>query len=349
MYGRDDQDPPCVPVPRRKTNLDTLWATTLAAEDASAYDQFELEAPSGHFAQTRAWAPVAARSRPSHVRYFVARDAGRIVGTALVLRAAAGPLPLPFATIDRGPVCREPADVPRVLEALRSAARRRGIVRLTAMPYWTGGDATLVGRALSAAGYRDVQRADGAHATSLRLDLREDPQALLAGGDRAQLRRLRREASRAGATVRPGGRADLEVHRRMVRERFQAGRQAGRDRSTAWYDALWSAMLAGAQRGGLFVCEHEGAPVGTVVALRHGPLATYAYGATSDGPAPFSKSVLPLVAAIEWARALGCAQFDLGGVPQANDTDPKRAHIAEYKGHFSKTRVDLVREHSCWF
>jgi hypothetical protein len=57
--------------------------------------------------------------------------------------------------------------------------------------------------------------------------------------------------------------------------------------------------------------------------------------------------VIGLVAAVAWARRLGC-DFDLGGVPMAGDTDEKRLSIAQFKRDFSTSRLDLIGEHARW-
>jgi hypothetical protein len=121
-------------------------------------------------------------------------------------------------------------------------------------------------------------------------------------------------------------------------------------RSHAWFDALWSHMAAGDDRGAFFVCDHEGAVVSAVVVLRHAKLVTYAHGASAaETSARFSKTIPPLVAAITWARDAGCDTFDLGGVPLESDTDAKRKAIALFKFDFSRTRVRLVHEHARWW
>jgi lipid II:glycine glycyltransferase (peptidoglycan interpeptide bridge formation enzyme) len=329
------------------SELEIIWAPKLEGTLALEYDRFVLDSPSGHFAQTRAWARVAEASRFRRARYFVAREAGRVVGAALVLRGALGPARLPFAEVERGPVCRESADVPRVVGALATVARRHGIARLSVMPYFCDDVVGTVEEALRTTRFRDVQRPDGAHAATLRIDLDgASDDAILAGAARAPARRLAREATRAGATVRAGTRADLDVHRELVRRRLAS--EGRRDRPPSFYEALW-AWLEARSGGAFFVCEHAGTIVGTVIAARHGRIATYAHGATLPGPCAFSKSILPLLAAIRWARVEGSTQFDLGGVPLDEDEDPKRAAIAHYKRHFSRTRVRLVREHARWF
>jgi hypothetical protein len=98
----------------------------------------------------------------------------------------------------------------------------------------------------------------------------------------------------------------------------------------------------------MHVCEYQGRVVAACVTLRHGPLATYAWGSSVTEKLPFSKATLPLVASILWARDQGCDAFDLGGIPAEGDTDPKRTAIATFKLDFAKERVPLARQHARW-
>ena len=328
--------------------LEVLWTKELADSDAAAYDGFVREAASGHFMQTRPWADVARAGRPCQARYFMVREVGRVLGTALVLRTSAGVIPLPAASVDRGPVCASPADVPRVLAELSRVARRHGIAHLRVMPYWANDEVEGIQRMLADARFQDVQKLDGAHVATLRLDIGgKTGDTMFAEKARDQVRRRFHQAERAGATGRAGARADFEVHRRLSGEVMAA--QGKGDKPAAWYDALFTSMLTDPARGALFVCEHEGSVVGTVAVLRNGPLATYAYGATANLPLKFNKTILALREAIRWARDQGCQVFDLGGIAMDGDDDPKRAAITEFKLHFSKTRIRLVREHARWF
>jgi hypothetical protein len=281
------------------------------------------------------------------VRYFLARDAGRVVGAALVVRTALGPLPVPVATVDRGPVVRRPTDLARVASALASAARVRGVVRLAVMPYWTDADAEEATRSLLAAGFSDVQRPEGAHSETLRIDLGATADSALLGPGRERLRHRFTQATRAGAVARRGERADFECHRLLTAGMMHAQKRS--TRSAAHDDALWTDMLADGSKGALFVCEHQGRIVATVVVLRHGDVAVYAQGATTLDPSKISKSVPPLMAAIAWAREQGCRVFDLGGIPAGDDDDDKRRRIAHLKLDFADAPVRLVRQHARLF
>jgi len=328
-------------------SLDVVWAASLSAADGADYDRFVRESSAGHYAQTRAWARVARETRPSVVRYFLAREAEDVVGAALVVRTALGPLPLPVATVDRGPVVRHPGDLARVGSALASAALARGVLRLSVMPYWTGDDAAAATRSLSVAGFHDVQRPDGAHAETLRIDLGATTDEGLVGRGQERLRRRVAQATRAGAVARRGTHADFERHRVLTAEMMRAQNRSTRSR--AHDDALWTDMLADGSRGALFVCAHEGRTVATVIVLRHGDVAVYAQGATTLEPSKISKSVPALLAAIAWSRDAGCRAFDLGGIPAEDDTDDKRRRIAHLKLDFAHEPVRLVRQHARLF
>jgi len=82
--------------------------------------------------QTRAWANVAKAGRPCQARYVsdTGTQRGAHTRAALVLRTSVGGIPLPVASVDRGPVCAERTDVPRVLAALSRVARRHGVAHL---------------------------------------------------------------------------------------------------------------------------------------------------------------------------------------------------------------------------
>jgi lipid II:glycine glycyltransferase (peptidoglycan interpeptide bridge formation enzyme) len=321
------------------------WSPWLSRDDADAYDAFVARSPAGHPSQTRAWAEVARAGHPLSTRFVTVLDGKRLVGAALVVRPRVAGVPIPWASIERGPVVDDPGALGPCLTAIEGAARARGVLRLDAMPYWAD---ALAGRAeteLGRLGYRDVQRADGPHARTLRVALARDEDALLAGPSLGQVRWRAGQAAKAGAVARRGTAADWRVvevlHSTLMRS------QRMRARGATWWTAL-EAFLRDEARGALFVCEHRGRVVSASVVLRHGALATYAWGASAPEPLPFTKAVPALVAAMRWARESGCAAFDLGGIPLEGDTDPKRAAIATLKYDFDRRPVRLVRRHARW-
>lgn len=327
--------------------LETTYAHALAPRDAEDYDAFVDRARGGAYAQTRAWASTAVAGRRFSPRFWLARRDGQVVGAALLLRARlAGPFGLPFAVVERGPVVDDMADLPNVLAALRRSTLGRGIGRLQVMPYFADEDADSATRILAQAGFRSVQAFDAAHAQTLRVDLRGKDAGSVFGGKAGEaLRRKLRQAEKAGAVARTGTAKDVAILAALHGELMRG--QARGEKSAAYYAAL-STLVDEGSRGAVFVCEHDGEPISALFASRHGKLATFVIGASSNKDRPFSKMVPAMVGAIRWALEAGCEAFDMGGIPHKDDPDQKRKSIAQFKLDFAKTPVRLVEEHARW-
>lgn len=322
--------------------LRAVLASRLTPEDGAIYDAFVDRARGSHYSQTRAWRAIARAGKYVHSAYFLALDGDRPVSAAHVLRPALGIVPGPVAFVERGPVCDSPADLARVLPLLASALRRRGVLRVHVMPYFSGAEKIEVERALAEARFRDVQKNGGAHVRTLRLDLTGDP---FSGGDRESLRRKLKQAEKAGVRASLGKNSDVLalalLYRQMMRQQSRPAK------SRAYFDAL--ARFVEESRGAVFISEHGDETIAAAFVVRQAALATFVLGASTITQKPFSKMAPAMAEAVRWAKAQGCTTFDLGGLPRAGDRDPKRAQIAQFKLDFAKSPVDLVSEHARWF
>jgi lipid II:glycine glycyltransferase (peptidoglycan interpeptide bridge formation enzyme) len=321
------------------------WERDLGTAEGEAYDAFVARSPSGHACQTRAWAPVARAGTFRSTRFVAVRDGSDLVGVALVTRPRVAGVPFPWASVDRGPVVDDPSMLAPCLRAVERTARAHGVLRLRVMPYWSEGDAQAAEDTLARCGYRDVQELGGAHARTLRVDLRGEESLLFAGAALGEIRRRSARAAKAGATARRGTHADWPRLRAMHSTLMRSQHLRGHGR--AWWDAL-ETFVSDDARGSFFVCELEGRVVSASIVLRHAGQATYAWGASVPDSLAFAKAVPSLVAAIRWAHSSGCTTFDLGGIPLEGDRDPKREAIAVLKRDFSRKPVRLVREHARW-
>lgn len=329
--------------------LDTVWSSKLSVADGEAYDSFAASARGGHYSQTRHWAKIATAAKPCAPRYFLARRDGRVVGAALVLRTRIlGALALPFAQIERGPVCDDPEDLPDVLESLLDQTRRHGILRLSVMPYWADEARPRIERLLKERGFSDVQSYAGSHVRALRLDLSSlSADGPFAGSEFTKLRKELRRSERAGATSRRGREEDVDKFRGMLEQRLRS--EGRRVPPKSYYDALKDYFLSCESQRAMFVGDYEGEAVSAIFVTRHGPIAAYVAGASSARELSFSKMVQPMSCAVLWAKEQGSASFDFGGMPMQGDTDPKRNSIALFKRSFSRTEIALVHEHVRWF
>jgi lipid II:glycine glycyltransferase (peptidoglycan interpeptide bridge formation enzyme) len=84
----------------------------------------------------------------------------------------------------------------------------------------------------------------------------------------------------------------------------------------------------------LYLAEHQGDPVGAVIVLFRGGRAYYLYGASSN-----SKRNLMAAYALQWkamreARASGCTEYDLFGIPPGKDPSHLMAGLYRFKTGF---------------
>ena len=328
--------------------LETVWAYELGPSDQHAFDAFVLAARSGSYVQTRTWASVVSAVRPRIPRYFLARRGGAIVGSAVVLQHALLRLfGLPFATIERGPVCDSLDDLGAVLEALLRCTRRSGILHLSVMPGWTDEARGPVERILNANGFAVARGTSDSYVRTLMLDLAALPPDPFQSSMLAKARREVRRAERAGAIVRSGGPTDVAWFRERHEEQM---RRLGRHLPPAvWYRALADYFLSDERRGAMFVSEFGGAIIAAIFVARHGSTATYVLGKSTTVNLSFPKMVQPLAAAIAWAKAERLSTFDLGGIGEEGNTDPKFKSVMEFKRTFSRTELLFAREHVRWF
>lgn len=319
----------------------------LSPHEGARYDAFVEDAVGGHFSQTRAWAAVATAGKSLRADSLLVLSDDEVIGAAQVLRPRLGRLAAPIAMLERGPVCRSPRDLARVLPALLHGLRRRGILRVSAMPYFGGNASIAAAKCLTESGFRDVQQASGAHVRTLRLQLRDQRlDALFSGGARESLRRKLKQAEKAGVRVRRGDRSDVAHLQRLHTHMMLA--QNKPPKSAAYFQAL-ADFLATSDRGELLLAEHGKNVIAALVAVAHGRLVTFVVGATTTDVLPFSKMASAMSGAIAWAHAVGADAFDFGGIPAQNDADPKRASIAQFKFDFTKDTLDLTPEHARWF
>lgn len=124
-----------------------------------------------------------------------------------------------------------------------------------------------------------------------------------------------RLAEKKGVDVRTWD--DLESFHRMM---LHTGR---RDEfgvhSLEYYKRVYELMHP-RQMCEILVAEHEGRPLAALFAARHGNRAWYLYGASTDEERNRMPTYLLQWEAMRWAKAHGCEEYDLWGVPDEDET-----------------------------
>lgn len=285
--------------------------------DEKTWDAF-VSARAGHLLQTTAWGELKSRFGWSAQRLGVERDGAMVAGAQILYRRL--PLGLTLAYVPRGPV-RDPNDrdvLAALINAISRAARAHGAFALKIEPNWE-----------SATESPPLSKGEGARKgvciqphTTIHVDLTPDLDAILAQM-KPKWRYNIRLAERKGITVREGTAGDLPKFYELLQ--VTSHRDAFPIHTLAYYHAAYE-LLTACDRARLFVAEYVSEPVAAVFVSALADEAIYLYGASGNA----HRDKMPNHAlhwhAMQWAKALGCAHYDLWGVGATAEADAENAH-----------------------
>jgi lipid II:glycine glycyltransferase (peptidoglycan interpeptide bridge formation enzyme) len=123
-----------------------------------------------------------------------------------------------------------------------------------------------------------------------------------------------RLAQKKGVTVRPWD--DLESFHEMML--LTGGRDGFGVHSLEYYQRAYD-LLHPKQMGELLLAEFEGHPLAALFVARNGNRAYYLYGASTDEERNRMPTYLLQWEAMKWAKACGCEEYDLWGVPDEEE------------------------------
>jgi len=124
-----------------------------------------------------------------------------------------------------------------------------------------------------------------------------------------------RLAEKKGITVR--GWDDLVSFYKMMQ--LTGGRDGFDIHSREYYQRAYE-LLHPKQMGEILVAEYDGKPLAALFVARHGNRAYYLYGASTDEERNRMPAYLLQWEALKWAKACGCQEYDLWGVPDEDET-----------------------------
>lgn len=119
-----------------------------------------------------------------------------------------------------------------------------------------------------------------------------------------------RLAEKKDVTVRAWD--DIEAFHKMML--FTGGRDGFGVHSLEYYRRAYE-LLQPKQMGEILVAEYEGKPLAALFAAQNGKRAYYLYGASTDEERNRMPTYLLQWEAMKWAKARGCEEYDLWGVP----------------------------------
>jgi len=123
-----------------------------------------------------------------------------------------------------------------------------------------------------------------------------------------------RLAEKKGVTVRAW--EDIEAFHKMMT--VTGGRDGFGIHSLEYYKRAYE-LLQPKGLGEILVAEYEGKPLAALFVARNGQRAYYLYGASTDEERNRMPTYLLQWEAMKWAKARGCEEYDLWGVPDEDE------------------------------
>jgi len=293
-----------------RPQADRRGELALVEPDDAAWDAFVTGHPSGNLLQGAAWSELKGRFGWERRRVAVSDARGELLaGAQVLLRRRYG---LSVAYAPRGPLLSgEPAADRLLLAGMERLARRARAVFLRLEPDILENDprADAVHTWLQLQGLRPAETIQPR--SSVHVDLRRTPEAILAGctkGHRADIRR----AERQGVAVRDGGPEDTPTFHAIMRATGE--RASFAVHSADYYRAALALHLP---RARLLIAALDGRPVAAHMVFADAHCGRYLYSGADEAGLKSGANHLLEWHAITWARELGCERYDLWGVPDA--------------------------------
>jgi lipid II:glycine glycyltransferase (peptidoglycan interpeptide bridge formation enzyme) len=272
------------------------------------WDAFVRAHPRAHILQMSGWGAHKSAFGWRHAHVGIADSAGALAGGALLLFR---PLPLragAMAYLAMAPLLRDdsPALTHAVWGALHDAARAGGAVFMKWEPGIFDADAPDP----AALGFQPTTQTIQPPNTIL-IDLADDD-VMLARMNQGTRRKIR-QSLKGEVTYREASAADLPRFTDLM------ARTGARNAFGTYHADYYAGMFArfAPHDGALILAEHQGEALAGVMVFAIGRTAWYLYGGSSDAHRNLMASYGAQWVAIQWARARGCAVYDMWGIPDA--------------------------------
>jgi peptidoglycan pentaglycine glycine transferase (the first glycine) len=299
--------------------FEETWVQTYLSSDPQTiinretWNAFVSDHPTGHLLQTWAWGELKSRFGWQVTRLAIAEE-GRILAGAQVLFR---PVPPAFslAYIPKGPLVdwgsRLQTDA--LLSGLHGLSHSKRSAFLKIEPNTASGHS--VGQAIDRCGFI-VSRFTVQPPRTILVDLAPAEEDILAAM-KQKTRYNIRLAARKGVTIRLGAANDVPIFYRLMQVTGQRDRFG--THSLEYFRAAFE--LFSPDRGALLLAEVAEKPVASLIVFAQGSRAYYLFGASSNTHREKMPTYLLQWEAMRWAKAHGCQDYDLWGVPDADEAD----------------------------
>jgi peptidoglycan pentaglycine glycine transferase (the first glycine) len=300
-------------VGNKRSNVATL--TTLE------WDRFLQDHPEAHLLQSGAWGDFKAE-----FGWQVERVRAGGTGAQILFRSL--PLGFTFAYVPKGPVG---PDWPALWPVLDQVCRgRRAIILKVEPDAWEPADRAEPARADAQLPAVFTGFASGADP----IQPRRTVVISLAGTEQDWLARMKQKtrynirlAEKKGVVVRES--QDLEAFYRLMQV---TGQRDGFGVHNLDYFRRAHALFQAQGMCALLVAEYAGRPLAGLMVFARGTRSWYFYGASNDEERSRMPAYLLQWEAMRWAKARGCTEYDLWGVPDEDETTLEASFNARSDG-----------------
>jgi lipid II:glycine glycyltransferase (peptidoglycan interpeptide bridge formation enzyme) len=270
--------------------------------EAKEWDKFLAQHPEAHVLQSCSWGTLKTGFGWQVVRVVIGE-----AGAQVLFR----PIPLGFtlAYIPKGPVGEQWEALWPVLDTI--CRERKAVFLKVEADRWD--EPADEKTCLQPEGFQVSQQAIQPRRT-LVIDLRLDDESLL-GRMKQKTRYNIRLALKKNIKVSPC--EDLQMFYRLMQE--TGGRDGFGIHSIAYYQRAYELFHPRGECE-LLLAESEGEPLAALMVFAFGQRAWYFYGASSGEQREKMPAYLLQWEAMRWARAHGCVDYDLWGVPDEEET-----------------------------
>ena len=281
-------------------------------DEDTTWDAFLLGTELGQFQQSTAWARVKRIEGWQASRVIVTHGVQVIGGFQVLWRARFG---IRLGYVTKGPVLSN-AIVPLRDEVVRLMRAAANVLGLRAMVVQAPDFDTQLEQPMIAAGL-PPHRLQDIYSATVFVDVTQPIDEIVRGFSRDVMRLVRRQRDE-GVSTRWGGPEDAELFFALMAQTCAKQRVSpnppNADAVRAILRAFSSPSETGRAKASVLFAEHQGRTLAAFLLIRFGErLVLWKKGALADGGRLQPNRLLDFEA-IQWARSIGCRQYELVGL-----------------------------------
>lgn len=286
------------------------------SEEDAAWDAFVAQHPHGSILQTTHWARLKGRFGWTGFRVWLKHEGQLAAGAQILFKSSAMRL-VKIGYVPHGPLVdwQDDEQVDVLFNQIDHAVYRHRAGMVKFEPFiWEDEPVADAYRQQMQRLAIDADVSTIQPPRTMLLDLTPSEDDILARM-KQKTRYNVRVAAKKEVTVRVGTAADLPAFIKLMRT--TGSRNAFGVHADEYYAAAYE-IFSAEKAAAIILAEYNGQPLAGVMAFKWGDKGSYLYGGSSNEERQRMASYAAQWGAIQWAKAQGCTQWDMWGLPDAD-------------------------------